>query len=308
LFLHISLVQSQPCGGGADQICNGTQATSLGFRTIATGDFSTATGYQTRAIGWSSTATGANTIATGYVATTIGATTVASHTYSVAMGDGSHASGYVSTTTGQLTKASGSFTMTMGQNTEARAGWSVALGRFNVPSGSSETWVSSDPIFVIGNGANDFQKNNAFVVYKNGKVNNPKTTHHADKLLKENIEPISSLLMQKLKNIKPVYFNWKEKKFYGNDREIGILAQDVEIDFPELVSNASGHLSLDYSRLSVLLLQGMKEMDVSAQIESNKIKNLENKNKLLKDSISKMNKKVELLEEKINKIINYIKA
>jgi len=86
------------------------------------------------------------------------------------------------------------------------------------------------------------------------------------------------------------------------------LAQDVEIDFPELVSNASGHLSLDYSRLSVLLLQGMKEMDVSAQIESNKIKNLENKNKLLKDSISKMNKKVELLEEKINKIINYIKA
>lgn len=55
-----------------------------------------------------------------------------------------------------------------------------AFGMFNTPlSGSSNAWIASDPLFIIGNGSSDAARSNAMVVQKNGIVNigfSPTTT------------------------------------------------------------------------------------------------------------------------------------
>jgi hypothetical protein len=46
----------------------------------------------------------------------------------------------------------------------------MTIGRFNLVEGSFDTWVATDPIFVIGNGTSSTSRSNALVVRKNGDV------------------------------------------------------------------------------------------------------------------------------------------
>lgn len=127
---------------GANIIASGYVSTAMGLGTTASGQMSTAMGYQTLASGFYSTAMGYNTTASTYYSTAMGGATTASGYYSTAMGAGTTASGYAST----------------------------AMGRYNVGGGSDTTWVSTDPLFEIGIGANSGAKANAMTVLKNGRV------------------------------------------------------------------------------------------------------------------------------------------
>lgn len=95
---------------------------------------------------------------------------------------------------------------------------------------------------------------------------------NSDERLKENIYIIDNAL-SRVSQIEGVYFDWKD----GGDRQVGVIAQQVEKVLPEVVSkDKNSYLSVDYSKIVPLLIEAINE-------QSNNIKDLE-------DRISKLEK------------------
>jgi hypothetical protein len=67
---------------------------------------------------------------------------------------------------------------------------STAFGRYNVGGGTKTSWVSSDPLFELGNGISDASRSNALTVYKNGdtKVNGKLSVKSTDIEYIENLD------------------------------------------------------------------------------------------------------------------------
>jgi hypothetical protein len=184
----------------------GQYSTAFGFDTEASGTMSVAMGAGAVATGAASTAIG-RAYAYGQYSTGIGGAT-ASGDYSVAMGGSSAggngstamgssaapggnstsmgtgtASGYGSTALGYQVAAVGDYSLALGSfnyaygrlttvagiYTIAHAYDSFVIGTYNVGGGDSDNWVSTDPLFEIGNGIST-QTSDALVVYKNGNA------------------------------------------------------------------------------------------------------------------------------------------
>lgn len=91
----------------------------------------------------------------------------------------------------------------------------------------------------------------------------------SDRRFKRNILPLDDST-EKIKKIHGVSFNWAvdeyPQKNFPSEKQIGVIAQDVQAVFPELVSkDNNGYLSVNYSSLVVPLMEAFKEQQV--QIE-----------------------------------------
>jgi len=116
-----------------------------------------------------STASGFHSTASGYFSTASGYFSTASGYYSNASGAYSTASGYFSTASGVRSTASGDYSTAAGVRTTAAALGEFVVGQFNnISQGDREYWVSTDELFVIGNGTDQQHPSNALVVKKNG--------------------------------------------------------------------------------------------------------------------------------------------
>jgi hypothetical protein len=78
--------------------------------------------------------------------------------------------GNYSTAFGFKTTASGATATALGLEATAQSYASLVIGGYNTVAGTANSWVATDPAFVIGNGTSS-QRRNAFEVLKNGKVN-----------------------------------------------------------------------------------------------------------------------------------------
>ncbi len=129
----------------------------------------------------------------------------------------------------------------------------------------------------------------------------------SDIRFKNNIKGFSSSL-EKIKKLEPISFNWNEdfkhkkveesgihlskdasektKEVYNKEieriknqfskKKIGFIAQEVEKHIPEIVNtDDSGYKSIDYSKLSVILINGIKEQQNQIEKRDIKIKQLE---------------------------------
>jgi hypothetical protein len=93
----------------------------------------------------------------------------------------------------------------------------------------------------------------------------------SDITLKEDIKKIENAL-EKISQIEGVTFKWRGTEEPG----IGLIAQEVEKVFPELVATEkSGLKSIDYSRLTAVLIEAIKEQQGIIREQENKIKELE---------------------------------
>jgi hypothetical protein len=166
---------------------------------------------------------------------------------------------------------------------------STAFGRFNVVTGSTTSWVTTDPLFVVGNGTGSgASSNNALTLYKNGNLNISGTYSSSDIKLKEKIEEMGEALPV-LKQLKPIYFEFKNKEIYPNTRQIGFIAQDIAKYYPEMVLKAgNGMLSIDYSKMTVILVQAINEQQ---QI----IETQQKENDELKKQIEEINRKLDMI-------------
>jgi len=108
-----------------------------------------------------------------------------------------------------------------------------------------------------------------------GKTIQISGSEYSDIRLKENIVTIGNV-MEKISSITGYYFNWK-----GEDKEknIGVIAQEIEKVFPEIVhtNSQNGYRTVDYNKLSVFLLQAIKEQQAVIEKLQEDIKKIENK-------------------------------
>jgi hypothetical protein len=66
----------------------------------------------------------------------------------------------------------GQYNHGMGWGLEMQGFGTSTFGSFNtLPTGSTTSWVSTDPLFVIGNGSSNSARSNALLIQKNGVVN-----------------------------------------------------------------------------------------------------------------------------------------
>jgi hypothetical protein len=102
----------------------------------------------------------------------------------------------------------------------------------------------------------------------------------SDLRLKTNINPLVGVL-DKIDQLKGVSFEWNDlSKSLGRStdrREIGVIAQDIDKVFPELVGRwgDNGYESVDYGRLSAVLLEGIKELKAENALLKERIEKLE---------------------------------
>lgn len=82
----------------------------------------------------------------------------------------------------------------------------------------------------------------------------------SDERLKDNIEPIPDAV-SKINAIRGVSFNWNENQSVYAGRDIGVVAQEIEAVFPELVSmRENGYKAVKYEKLVAVLIEAVKEL------------------------------------------------
>ncbi len=89
---------------------------------------------------------------------------------STVLGGEDNYAGAFATAGGHRSFALGSYSFAVGESVVARAFNSTAFGQFNVGNGTSEFWVSTDPLFEVGNGQDSQNLSNAFTILKNGNA------------------------------------------------------------------------------------------------------------------------------------------
>ena len=109
-------------------------------------------------------------VASGTYSAAFGSSTTASDINSAAFGHLTTASGRYSTAFGYSTTANGDYSTAFGQFATAQPYTSFVIGQYNEISGTTNSWIDTDPLFVIGNGADADNPNNAVTVLKNGNI------------------------------------------------------------------------------------------------------------------------------------------
>lgn len=89
-----------------------------------------------------------------------------------------------------------------------------------------------------------------------GNLSAGSLTETSDRRLKKNIKPLSFSDADKVMRLEPVFYKLKKT----NEENVGLIAQDVEKVFPDLViTDKTGMKSVNYSRLNVYLLKMVQE-------------------------------------------------
>ncbi len=116
----------------------------------------------------------------------------------------------------------------------------------------------------------------------------------SDARFKTNVMPLNQVL-EKLDRVHGVSFEWNElyeslgyPRTKGK-RELGLVAQEVEAVFPEVVAtiDEKGYKGVDYSRLSAVLLEGVKELKAQNEARKKEIQVLQQKITLMEERLGK---------------------
>jgi trimeric autotransporter adhesin len=127
-------------------------------------------------------------------------------------------------------------------------------------------------------------------------------TTASDERLKKNILPLDAALKQ-IMSLQGVSYEWKEEFIGGGlkrDRQIGLIAQEVEKVMPELVhTDSNGYKAIAYDKLAPVLIEAVKEQQKTVQQQKQELAQF---NALLKDkddSIKRLEKALEKMERRM---------
>ncbi len=125
---------------------------------------------------------------------------------------------------------------------------------------------------------------------RDGAISAVRYNTTSDARYKEDIKTLDGSL-EKISLLRGVTYNWADKS-RGKDRQVGVIAQEVEQVFPELVStNEQGFKSVEYSKLVAPLIEAVKEL--KAQNDQ-----LASENQSLKSSLNDIMARLDALEKK----------
>jgi hypothetical protein len=107
----------------------------------------------------------------------------------------------------------------------------------------------------------------------NGVIRCTSLIQSSDARYKTNIQSLFSV-SEKLNHINAYTYNWKDA-IQNNDSQIGLLAQEVQKVYPELVkSDEQGMLAVNYSGLIPVLLQAVKEQQIEINLLKERVKSI----------------------------------
>jgi len=95
--------------------------------------------------------------------------------------------------------------------------------------------------------------------------------YSSDARFKDNIQTLSNVL-EKLDKIRGVEFDWNGDQDVYEGHDIGVIAQEIEAAFPELVKDRKdGYKGVRYEKLTAVLLQAVKELKEKVETLEKKI-------------------------------------
>ena len=123
---------------------------------------------------------------------------------------------------------------------------------------------------------------------------------HSDIRQKKNIQSISRPL-DKVLRLRGVEFEWNQEnpqsKNFPEGKQIGVIAQEVEREFPELVTKDSqGYKMVAYDKLAPILIEAVKEQEMQVKSQQNEIGALKKDHQAQIDSLKQ---KIDALESKL---------
>jgi hypothetical protein len=153
------------CITGKLRVEDSGSATDAGIESVAMGAGASAAGGGAFALGPNAIASAINTVA-------LGPSSSASVGGATAVGPFANANGSCSLSLGYYATTNGALSTALGNDLAVSSYACVAVGQYNLAqTGQNSTaWVSTDDLFVIGNGTASNSTANAVVVSKNGSV------------------------------------------------------------------------------------------------------------------------------------------
>lgn len=142
-------------------------------------------------------------------------------------------------------------------------GVSIINGGLAIMNGGQT--VSDGGLIVEAGGMSVFgglRVSNGLTVYGGIFTDNPVTVTPSDRRLKRFIRPLTNAL-SRVTQLRGVHFRWEEsdEKPTSEVDSIGIIAQEVEKIFPEIVSeNENGYKQVKYHQLLPLLIESIREL------------------------------------------------
>lgn len=93
----------------------------------------------------------------------------------------------------------------------------------------------------------------------------------SDMKFKTNIKSLDNSIINKINKLNPVSYNWNTKDFpnFPESNEIGLIAQELQQHFPELVHDKGDYLTVSYDKLCPILIKYIQNLNM-------RIENLEN--------------------------------
>lgn len=114
----------------------------------------------------------------------------------------------------------------------------------------------------------------------NGLVVSGNVTAYSDKRLKTALQPIKENILDKIDQLKPTFYKWKDQA-KDQAKQLGFIAQEVKEVFPEWVHENEEYYSMSYDKMgAVLAVQGIQELRAE-------IKSLKEELKSLRDGFTK---------------------
>jgi hypothetical protein len=290
---------SHSIAAGEGTTASGANSTAVGYTSEASGEAAFAMGEYSEATDENSVAMGRSSEASGFAAialgngpsasalgsAAIGSGAIASNLNSVALGFEAEAAGYSAVATGSETSATGSAATATGELTVAASDNSFSAGICNNSNTSSD-----GTLLVVGNGSgsndgtgsdNCDSRSDALVLHGKGNVTIAgDLTQNSDRRLKTDIEPLGEGSLESLLSIDPVRFRFENQRSHPSGKQIGLIAQEVQKEFPELVSKGpDGMLSVAYPKFSAVLLKGLHEQQYTIDSLEVRIQRLEESQK-----------------------------
>lgn len=101
----------------------------------------------------------------------------------------------------------------------------------------------------------------------------------SDIAFKENINELENILPA-LSKIRCISYDYNTTEFahknFPKNRQLGVIAQDLQSTFPELVRNdQDGDLQVNYTQLNTIALQAVKELSELLSASNKRIESLE---------------------------------
>ncbi|MBO4603461.1 MAG: tail fiber domain-containing protein [Salinivirgaceae bacterium] len=155
-------------------------------------------------------------------------------------------------------------------------------------------------------------KSNSWAVYANGYAGGTNGWNiTSDGRLKKDVQQLSGALDKVLK-LRGVSFYWKNREEmaaakgvpadslnynYDSNKHIGVIAQELEKEYPELVNtDGDGFKSVEYSTLTPILIEAIKEQQDIIDAQNKKIEELEAKAKEVDELKAQMEEILEKLK------------